>query len=94
MMKEKRVPIDKARNLGPVTASETEAMDIFYLDQIQAMGWEDFFIQYVELFPHRLNLNMLTSIIGAIEDQDWRKIDPALKSEAKSLIKRIKSGNY
>ena len=90
----KRIPIAQARNLGPTSAAEMEAMDIYYLDQITEMGWEEFCIRYVELFPHRLNLNAFTAIIGAVEDQDWRKVDPHLKAEAKALMKRIKLGNY
>lgn len=90
----KRIPIAKARNLGPISASEMEAMGILFLDQIEEMGWEDFCIRYVELYPHRLNLNAFTAIIGAIEDQDWRSIDSYLKAEAKMLLRRIKSGNY
>ena len=89
-----RIPIEKARNLGPVSADEMEALGIRYLDQIVEIGWEDFCIQYVEMFPHRLNLNAFTAIIGAIEDQDWRRVDPDLKVQAKRLIQRIKSGNY
>ena len=91
--KKKRIPIEKARNLGPVSASEMEALDIYYLDQIVEIGWEEFCVQYVELYPHRLNLNAFTAIIGAIENQDWRKVDPHLKNQARTLIRAIKSGS-
>lgn len=90
----KRTPIEHARNLGPVSASEMEVLGIYYLDQIEKIGWEDFCIQYVEMFPHRLNLNAFAAIIGAIEDVDWRKVDPDLKFQAKKLIHQIKSGHY
>ena len=92
--KNKRIPVAEARNLGPTSAAEMQAMGIYYLDQIEEIGWEEFCIRYVELFPHRLNLNAFTSIIGALEDQDWRQVDPFLKTEAKALIRRIKSGRY
>ena len=87
-----RIPIEKARNLGPISAAEMQAMGILYLDQIEEMGWEEFCIQYVELYPNRLNLNAFTAIIGAIENQDWREVDPALKNQAKVLVKQLKSG--
>lgn len=92
--KNKRIPIEKARNLGPVSAAEMQALGIHYLDQIEAMGWEEFCILYTEMFPHRLNLNAFAAIIGAIENQDWRKIDANSKASAKRLIERIKKGNY
>lgn len=89
-----RIPIEKARNLGPVSAAEMEALDVFYLDQIIEVDWEEFCIQYSEMYPHRLNLNAFAAIIGAIENVDWRKIDPVLKQQAKRLISQIKSGRY
>ena len=89
-----RVPIAKARNLGPTSAAEMDAMGIHFLDQIEKMGWEEFCTRYVELFPHRLNLNAFTAIIGALENQDWRRLDPDLKAQAKALIRNIKKGVY
>ncbi len=90
--KSARTPIEKARNLGPTTASEMQALGVYYLDQIISQGWEEFCVQYAEMFPHRLNLNAFTAIIGAIEGEDWRKIDPELKRQAKKLIEQIKKG--
>lgn len=89
-----RVLIKDAKNLGPVSAAEMESMGVIYLDQIEEQGWEEFCVRYVELYPHRLNLNAFTAIIGAIEGQDWRRVDPGLKAEAKALIQRIKKGLY
>ena len=89
-----RIKIEDAKNLGPVSAAEMQALGVEYLDQIEEMGWEEFCIRYVELFPSRLNLNAFTAIIGALHDQDWRSVDPGLKSEAKQLIARIKKGTY
>lgn len=68
------------------------SLGVHYLDQIESLGWENFCVRYVEHFPHRLNLNAFTAIIGALEDQDWRKIDPDLKLRARQLIGRIKKG--
>ena len=94
MSSQLRVPIKDARNLGPKTADELEALDIFFLDQLEKMGWEESCILWAENFPHRLNLNAFTAIIGAIEDQDWRQIDSDLKRQAKQLVHRLKSGNF
>ncbi|MCB0366937.1 MAG: TfoX/Sxy family DNA transformation protein [Bdellovibrionaceae bacterium] len=87
-------PIADARNLGPVTADELASIGILSLEEMIDMGWEEVCIRYVEAYPERLNLNAFTAIIGAIENQDWRKVDSATKIEAKLLIKKIKSGNY
>lgn len=88
---DKRIPIEQARNLGPISAAEMQTMNISYLDQIVAMGWEEFLTRYVELYPHRLNLNAFTAVLGAIEDQDWRSLDPELKAQAKQLLQILRS---
>ncbi len=93
-MKTNRVKLEDARNLGPQTAAEMETLGFKYLDQIEEIGWEEFCIKYCEYFPHRLNLNAFAAIIGAIEDEDWRKISPALKNQAKQLIRQIKAGLF
>ena len=87
-----RIPLEEARNLGPVTASEMQALGWTHLDQLVELGWEDVCIQYCEMYPHRLNLNAFTAIIGAIEDQHWQDVDPALKAEARKLLNKLKSG--
>ena len=86
-----RILIADARNLGPISAAEFEVLGIRYLDEIISLGWEETCIQYVEAHPHRLNLNAFTAIIGAIENQDWRRVDPVLKAQAKRLLKSLKA---
>jgi len=82
--------IKDAKNLGPIVSAELEAIDIIYLEQLQKMGWQDSCVKYVEYYPSRLNLNAFCAIIGAINNQDWRKVDSNLKLEAKKLIRNIK----
>jgi uncharacterized protein YdeI (YjbR/CyaY-like superfamily) len=81
-----RTPIEAARNIGPMTASELRNVGIKTVEELQAMGWEQAFQVLCEVYPHRINLNMLTGLIGAVENIDWRKIDSRQKAEAKALI--------
>lgn len=81
-----------ARNLGPASEAELNSIGYSSLEQLIDDGWEEVFIRLVELHPHRLNLNMATALIGAIENCDWRDVPAPLKAEAKTLIQRIKRG--
>ena len=83
-------PIENARNLGPLTASELESIGISTLEQLRDLGWETVCIRYAEAYPERLNLNAFTSVIGAIEDRDWRAINSDSKARARELIRRLK----
>ena len=84
------IPIEQARNLGPKTAQEISSIGITTLEQLQEIGWENACIQIATAYPHRCNLNMFTAIIGAIENEDWRKISPSLKQQAKNLCNELK----
>jgi uncharacterized protein YdeI (YjbR/CyaY-like superfamily) len=85
-----QTPIEEGRNLGPVSGGELRSIGIDTVEKLRAVGWEQAFLKIFEAYPHRLHLNMVFALIGAIEDQDWRKIDGALKAEAKSLVAEIK----
>lgn len=88
----KKVP--KIKNMGPICTAELESIGITSTQQIQSLGWEEVFLKYISFYPNRLNLNLLTALIGAEYDQDWRKIDPELKAQAKNYIKKLKSTAY
>jgi hypothetical protein len=83
-------PIEQARNLGPTTGPELRACGISTLEDLQQVGWKEALLRVVELFPARAHLNMAYGLIGAIEDTDWREIDPTAKAEARELVRRMR----
>ena len=85
-------PLEKARNLGPVSAAELESIGIRTLDQMREYGWEEVCLHWAEAFPARINLNAFISVIGAIDDVDWRRVDPELRRQAAALARRLKAG--
>lgn len=89
-MPHKPTPIAEGKNLGPVTEAELGSIGINTIEQIRSLGWEEVCERYSEAYPERLNLNAFAAIIGAIEGQDWRKIDPQLKDQARKLIRRLR----
>ncbi len=81
------IPIEKAKNLGPLTGAELRAVGIESVQQLQALGWEKAFESWVNVFPERVNLNALYALIGAVEELDWREIPADQKQEAKDFIR-------
>ena len=44
-------PLEKAKNLGPVSAAELEAIGIRTIGQMRDYGWEEVCIRWAEAFP-------------------------------------------
>jgi DNA transformation protein and related proteins len=77
-------------NLGPKTTAEMATIGIHTAAELKAEGWESAFKKLVKKYPHRLNLNMASALIGATLGKDWREIPEAKKAQAKALIKELK----
>lgn len=84
-------PVEVAKNIGPLTGIELRSVGIETVEQLKSLGWEKCFYKLVELYPHRINLNMIYGLIGAVEDVSYLKLDPELKSEARTFLKQYKS---
>ncbi len=82
--------ISECRNLGPKTQEQFEAIGIHSFEQLEELGWEEVCLRFNEYYPGLINLNLVTAVIGAIHDQDWRKVDPHIKKQAKQLILDLK----
>lgn len=83
-------PIEEARNLGPTAGAELRSVGIETLQQLMKLGWEEAFDRLVQAYPNRVNLNMLTALIGAVEDCDWRRLPVSLKGEARVVVSRYR----
>lgn len=87
---EGKTPIEASRNLGIATGADFRSVDISTLEQLKRIGYERALNKVCDLYPHRLNLNFFYAVIGAVEDQDWKKLDPDLKAQAKDLLIQLK----
>lgn len=85
-----RESLARARNLGPVTERELNAVGIHTLEDLRQLGWEETFARWVERFPERMNLNAATALIGALDDIDWRRVSSPEKERARKLIAKLK----
>lgn len=83
--------ISKVRNLGPATEKELNAIGVMTFEQMIDMGWKEVCFHYVYHYPNRLNLNLVTAVIGALINQDWRDLEPDLKQEAREFIEALRN---
>lgn len=88
---EGKTPIEEAMNIGLTTGAELREVEISTVEQLKRMGWEKALSRVCRTFPHRLNLNYFYALVGAVEDQNWRSIEPHLKAEAKDLLAQLRS---
>ena len=83
-------PIEKARNLGPVTVAELRRAGITTVEELRALGWQEAWARVVEMFPNRRNANMGYGLAGADLDIDWRALHPEIKAEVKAMLARLR----
>lgn len=84
-------PIMKARNLGPATEKELNAIGVMTFEQMLEMGWQEVCFHYVYHYPKRLNLNLVKAVIGATVNQDWRELEPNLDQEAQAFVEALRN---
>lgn len=87
-----QTPIEEAKNLGLATGAELRSLGLDTVEKLKRMGWERALELWTQHFPQRLHLMGFYAIIGAVEEQSARKLDPDLKAEARALLRSLKSG--
>jgi uncharacterized protein YdeI (YjbR/CyaY-like superfamily) len=85
-----KTPIEVAKNIGAVTGAELRSVNITTLEKLEKLGWEEAFRSLCDNHPHRINMNMLTSLMGAIEKQNKKELDQNLRVEAKQFLRAFR----
>jgi hypothetical protein len=76
--------------MGPLTASELESLGIRTVEKLQALGWEEAFLRWVEAYPERLNLNAAAGLVAAEIGVSWRELGEKEKALARSVVDRVR----
>lgn len=84
------IPIEEARNIGPVTGEELRACGMETLEDLIELGLEESFYRLVEKYPNRLNLNCIVAMYAAIEDIDWRSVESEPKEKLRKHLEKLK----
>ncbi len=85
-----RTPLRRVKNFGPVTSAELESIGLVYMDQLEALGFEDTCRKWVEFYPERLNANAFLGIICALEQTVWTKATPDQRAQAHGMVKLLR----
>ncbi|WP_085910151.1 TfoX/Sxy family DNA transformation protein [Kiloniella majae] len=80
-------------NLGPKSVAQLVDIGIISSDHLIELGTEEVFRRLYFRFcdEHRLSVNYLYALEGAITGHDWRLIPMSRKQELKDLLKDLKS---
>ncbi|WP_417432090.1 TfoX/Sxy family DNA transformation protein [Kiloniella sp.] len=80
------------RNMGPKSVTQLVDIGITSSDQLIELGAEEVFRRLYFRFcdEHRLSVNYLYALEGAIKGCDWRLIPVNRKAKLKALIKDLK----
>jgi hypothetical protein len=83
-------PIEKARNLGPVSAQALTTVGIQTVEELKKLGWEEAGLRVMHQHPRFIHLNMLRALIGACLECDFRNIPESELLKARSMLKLFK----
>jgi len=89
-------PIAKLRNLGPACERDLNAVGIYTLADIKAIGVEQTFLQMMNGRNKTgngggcFNASYLYALYGAVHDLDWRDLPEVKKAEFKKLTEELR----
>ena len=86
--------MNKVKNFGPVTFAEFESMGIFYLDQIEALGFEETCRKWVQYYPERLNANAFLGIACALDRTVWTQATELHRCQARALVHILRQEHH
>lgn len=91
---EGKTPVEEGKNLGLTTGHEFRAVGIETLEQLKRIGWERAIEKVCHQFPHRINLNFISAVIGAVEEQSSRSLDADLKQQARDILEQLRADSH
>ncbi|NOH14148.1 MAG: TfoX/Sxy family protein [Chloroflexi bacterium] len=79
-------PIKQVRNIGPKTAEWLEAIGIFTFEDLERLGAIEAYKLLVERYPHKVSMNALWGLQGALIGIPWNEISPVVKDKLKAEL--------
>ncbi len=89
-------PICELRNLGPACQRDLNAVGIYTLEDIKALGVEETFLQMMQGRQKNkkggkcFNAAYLYALWGAIHDLDWREVPESKKRQFRKLTAQLR----
>lgn len=74
------------RNLGPKTSEWLHEVGIHTLDDLEVVGAVEAYKRLKTAFPHKVSLNALYGLQGAILHIHWNALPPDMKAELRAQV--------
>lgn len=78
------ISIHEVRNIGPKTAEWLVAVGVSTFEDLERIGVLEAYKLLVEQYPHKITLNALWGLQGALLDIPWNEISPEMKVKLKA----------
>lgn len=67
------------RNIGKISQQWLAGIGIRTLDGLRTRGVVNAFIEIRQAQDNKATLNLMWALAGAVENRDWRQLDPGLR---------------
>ncbi len=84
------IPIEKMKNLGPITAAELCQLGIMSREDFLELGYRKVFLKWISVFPERIHLMAWYALVGAELDVHYLQVSEQYRDEGRNLIKEIR----
>jgi DNA transformation protein and related proteins len=78
--------VNKIRNIGPKTLSWLHEIGIHAQADLEDLGAVEVYKRLKAAFPHKVSLNALYGLQGAILNLHWNALPPDMKAELKAQV--------
>jgi len=84
------IPIEKMKNLGPVTGAELRQLGILSREDFLELGYRKVFLKWCAVFPERIHLMAWYALVGAEFDIPYSQVSERDREEGRNLIHDIR----
>jgi len=74
------------KNIGPKTMAWLSEIDIHSLEDLEAVGAVEAYKRLKALYPHKVSLNALWGLQGALLNLHWNMLPPEMKAELRAQV--------
>ncbi|MFV1850378.1 MAG: TfoX/Sxy family DNA transformation protein [Thalassospira sp.] len=84
---------EKLRNIGPTSSRELREIGVETREDLADFGIEEVTRRLLFRFgsEKKISVNYLYALEGAMHDQDWRDISPALKEKLPLMLEQVRA---
>lgn len=78
--------LSQLKNVGPKTIGWLHEIGIYTVEDLRVIGAVEAYKRLKAAFPHKVTLNALYGLEGALSDRRWDEIPPEVKAQLKAEV--------